>query len=278
MAFTAKPPTRWQAIPRTQVTAGIDTGRPPTASASAPHHQESQVYGQDHRHRPRNHQLGRGHHGGRQAHPSSSTRRAAARRRRSWASPRTASASSAPSPSARRSPTPRGRSPRSSASWAVALTSPRRRSIGSPTRSSAGHGRRAPGQDRRQELLPAGDLGDGAAEAQARGRALPRPGGHRGGGHRARLLQRLPAPGHQGRRPHRRARGQAHHQRAHRGGPRLRPRQEGTTRPDHRGLRLRRRHLRHLHPRGGRQRRRGQVDQRRHPPRRRRRRRRSSSG
>ena len=32
-----------------------------------------------------------------------------------------------------------------------------------------------------------------------------------------RLLQRLAAPGHQGRRPHRRPRGEAHHQRAHRG-------------------------------------------------------------
>ena len=40
-----------------------------------------------------------------------------------------------------------------------------------------------------------------------------------------RLLQRRPAPGHQGRRPHRRPRGAAHHQRAHRGGARLRHRQ-----------------------------------------------------
>ncbi len=41
---------------------------------------------------------------------------------------------------------------------------------------------------------------------------------------------------------------------------------------DHRGLRLRRRHVRHLDPRGRRQRRAGDLDQRRHPPRRRRRR------
>ena len=48
-----------------------------------------------------------------------------------------------------------------------------------------------------------------------------------GGHHRARLLQRQPAPGHQGRRPHRRAGGHAHHQRADRGGAGLRLRQEG---------------------------------------------------
>ena len=39
------------------------------------------------------------------------------------------------------------------------------------------------------------------------------------------VLQRRPAPGHQGRRPHRRPRRAAHHQRAHRRGARLRPRQ-----------------------------------------------------
>ena len=65
----------------------------------------------------------------------------------------------------------------------------------------------------------------------------------------------------------RRPRGRAHRQRAHRGRARLRPRQEEGR--DDRRLRLRRRHLRHLDPRGRRGRRRGQVDQRRHPPRRR---------
>ena len=45
----------------------------------------------------------------------------------------------------------------------------------------------------------------------------------RGGHHGAGLLQRLAAPGDQGRRPHRRPRRQAHHQRADRGGARLRP-------------------------------------------------------
>ena len=51
---------------------------------------------------------------------------------------------------------------------------------------------------------------------------LGRAGG-RGDHHRPRLLQRPPAPGHQGRRPHRRPQGLAHHQRAHGGRPRLRP-------------------------------------------------------
>ena len=57
---------------------------------------------------------------------------------------------------------------------------------------------------------------------------------------------------------------QAHHQRAHRLGPGLRPGQE-EGRADRR-LRPGRRHLRHLHPRAGRRRVRGQGDQRRHPP------------
>ena len=61
--------------------------------------------------------------------------------------------------------------------------------------------------------------------------------------------------------------GRAPGQRAHRGGARLRPRQEEGR--DDRRLRLRRRHLRHLDPRGRRGRGRGQGHQRRHPPRRR---------
>ena len=55
-------------------------------------------------------------------------------------------------------------------------------------------------------LSAAGDLGAGAREdARDRG-GLPRRAGHRRRDHGARLLQRRPAPGHQGRRPHRRAR------------------------------------------------------------------------
>ena len=79
------------------------------------------------------------------------------------------------------------------------------------------------------------------------------------------VLQRRAAPGHHRSRPHRRSRGQAHRQRADGRGAGLRPRQEG--RPDDRRVRLRRRHVRHLDPRGGRGRGRGQVDQRRHAPR-----------
>ena len=101
-----------------------------------------------------------------------------------------------------------------------------------------------------------------------RGRGSPGREGDAGGDHRARLLQRLPAPGHQGRGQDRRPGGAAHRQRAHRRGAGLRPRQEEGR--DHRRLRPRRRDLRHLRARGGRRRGRGQGHQRRHPPRRRR--------
>ncbi len=60
-------------------------------------------------------------------------------------------------------------------------------------------------------------------------------------------------------------RGAAPGQRAHRRGAGLRAGQEEGR--DHRRLRLRRRHVRHLDPRGRRGRGRGEVDQRRHPPR-----------
>ena len=65
--------------------------------------------------------------------------------------------------------------------------------------------------------------------------------------HRPGLLQRLAAPGDQGRGRDRRPRSAAHHQRADRVGPGLWPRQED--RGEDRGLRPRRRHLRHLDPR-----------------------------
>ena len=48
---------------------------------------------------------------------------------------------------------------------------------------------------------PPRDLGDDSAEDEADRRGLSRRDGHRGGHHRAGLLQRLPAPGDQGRRP-----------------------------------------------------------------------------
>jgi hypothetical protein len=87
------------------------------------------------------------------------------------------------------------------------------------------------------------------------------------------LLQRRAAPGDQGRRPDRRPRGQADHQRADRGRARVRPRQDREGRPQDRRLRPRRRHLRRLDHRDRRRRRReavrGALDQRRHVPRRR---------
>ena len=120
---------------------------------------------------------------------------------------------------------------------------------------------------RGQEVQPRRDLGLHPAEDEADRRGLPRREGHRGGHHRAGLLQRQPAAGHQGRRQDRRPERAAHHQRAHRGGARLRPRQE-EGREDRR-LRPRRRHVRHLDPGDRRRRLRGEGHQRRHLPRRR---------
>ena len=129
--------------------------------------------------------------------------------------------------------------------------------------------RRRPGRARRRPHLHAArDLGDDPPEAEGRRGGLSRREGDRGGDHRPGLLQRQPAPGDQGRRPDRRPRGAADHQRADRGLAGLRPRQE-EGREDRR-LRPGRRHVRHLDPRARRGRLRGQVDQRRHAPRRRR--------
>ena len=84
---------------------------------------------------------------------------------------------------------------------------------------------------------------------------VPRREGHRGGHHRSGVLQRRPAPGDQGRRADRRARGAADHQRADRGRAGLRAGQEGTR--DRARLRPRRRHVRRQHPRRRRRRGRG---------------------
>ena len=86
----------------------------------------------------------------------------------------------------------------------------------------AGNGIQLVHRHRRQEVHPAGDLGAGAHEAQARLRGLPRRAGHRRGDHRPGLLQRRPAPGHQGGRRDRGLQRPAHRQRAHRRGPRAR--------------------------------------------------------
>ena len=127
--------------------------------------------------------------------------------------------------------------------------------------------RRAGQASARTGLRAAADLRDGAPEAEAGRRGVSRPAGDEGGDHRAGLLQRRAAAGHQGGGHDRRPRGDAHRQRADRGGAGLRARQEEGR--DDRRLRLRRRHLRHLDPRGRRGRRRGEGHQRRHAPRRR---------
>ena len=118
-----------------------------------------------------------------------------------------------------------------------------------------------------EKYSPAPDLRLHPAEDEGDRRELPRREGDAGGHHRPGLLQRRPAPGDQGRRQDRRPRRAAHHQRADGGGARLRARQVGDQ--DDRGLRPRRRHLRHLDPRDRRRPLRGEVDQRRHLPRRR---------
>ena len=82
----------------------------------------------------------------------------------------------------------------------------------------------------RHALLAAGNLGDGAAQAEGGGRGLSRPAGQRRGHHRAGVLQRRAASGDQGRGPHCRPERAAHHQRADGGGAGLRARQERRTR------------------------------------------------
>ena len=88
--------------------------------------------------------------------------------------------------------------------------------------------------------------------------------GHAGGDHGSGVLQRRAAPGHQGRRQDRRPGSDAHHQRADGGRAGLRAGQEEER--DHRGLRLRRRHVRYLDPRSGRRRGGSEVHQRRYAP------------
>ncbi len=124
------------------------------------------------------------------------------------------------------------------------------------------------GGNPRQEIQPAGDFGVHPAEDEADGRGLSWRESHRGGDHGARLLQRQPAPGHQGCGPDRGPERAADHQRADGRVAGLRPRQE-EGRKDRR-LRSRRRHVRYFDSRTGRRRLRGQGDQRRHLPGRRR--------
>ncbi len=112
----------------------------------------------------------------------------------------------------------------------------------------------------RQAVLAAGDLGDDPAEAEGGRRGVSRRVRHRRGHHRAGVLQRRTAPGHQGRRQDRRPERPAHRQRAHRGIARVRARQ-GAGADDPR-LRPRRRHVRRVGARARRRRQRGQGDRR----------------
>ena len=129
--------------------------------------------------------------------------------------------------------------------------------------------RRRLGRDPRQEDRAVAGVGGGAAQDEEDGRGLPRRGNHRGRHHRPGVLQRLAAAGDQGCRTDRGPRRQADHQRADGGGARVRHGQEGR-RPQDRGLRPGRRHVRHLDHRDRRDRQgapvRGAVDQRRHVP------------
>ncbi len=123
-------------------------------------------------------------------------------------------------------------------------------------------------QVRDQLYSPSRDLRARPQGDEGHRRAVPRPSGDQGGHHRPRLLQRQPAPGHQGRGPHRRAERPPHPERAHRGGAGLRVR--ARRQPAGRGLRPRRRHVRRLDPRDRQGRLRGALHRRRHLPRRRR--------
>ena len=116
----------------------------------------------------------------------------------------------------------------------------------------ARNGYRSQGDHRRPRLHAAGDQRHDSSEAEGRRGELSGRDRDPGGHHRARLLHRRAAPGHQGRRPHRGPGSQAHHQRAHRRGAGLRPGQG--RRPQDSGLRPGRRHLRRV-PDGGRRRR-----------------------
>ncbi len=80
-----------------------------------------------------------------------------------------------------------------------------------------------------EEVLAARGLGDGAAEAEAGRRGLPRPAGDQGGHHGAGVLQRRAAPGDEGRRQDRRSRSAPHRQRADGGRAGVRARQEEGT-------------------------------------------------
>ena len=81
----------------------------------------------------------------------------------------------------------------------------RRRAEDGALQGRGGRQRRRPRPGAGQALLAPRGLGHDPAEDEAGRRGLPRREGDEGGHHRPRLLQRLPAPGHQGRGQDRRA-------------------------------------------------------------------------
>ena len=99
-------------------------------------------------------------------------------------------------------------------------------------------------QGRSQELLSGGDLVHGAQQDARRRRRLRGQGREGRGGDRPRLLRRRATSGHQGRRHHYGAKRTAHHQRADRGGDRVRYGQALREGAQSAHLRLRRRHSR----------------------------------
>ena len=225
--------------------------------------------GQSHRHRPRHDQLVRGGHGGHQAQGARERRRLQHHSIDRCLHGRRGEARGAACQTAGRN---------QSHEHFVCHQAPDRPALRRPdggerqeARSLQDHQgteRRRLGRGPRQAVFAGSGLGLHPAKDEGDGRGQARRAGHAGRHHGSRLLQRRPAPGHQGRRQDRRPRGAAHHQRADGGGPRLRPRQEDGLQ-DHRRLRPRRRHVRYLRPGDWRRRVRGEVDQRRHLPRRR---------
>ena len=100
---------------------------------------------------------------------------------------------------AARPATRRARSTRSSGSWGAATTTSKDELALLPVRGGAG-GRGGAHPGRRARGDAARGLGPRAPGAQAAGRGALRRAGRAGGDHRARVLQRRPAPGDQGRR------------------------------------------------------------------------------
>ncbi len=163
-------------------------------------HQGDGGLGQDHRNRPRHHELGGRGDGGRPAgrhherggRPHDALggrlhgRRRAAGRRRGQAPGGHQPAAHDLLDQALHGPAPSRRCPRRSG-W-------------SPTRSSRARTAWPPSTSTASTFTPARDLGDDPPEAEEGRGGLPRPGRDRRGDHGARLLQRRAAPGHQGRR------------------------------------------------------------------------------